>query len=250
MEDASESPDKKEKASESPETKEKPLKFQRVKLVLEVLACVAFVVTAICAGLAVFEYKKANKAAARTQLYNTERVIADREIQRPHLQRLYCEGKPELPPEVHVENMLRLCMHGTVDKSLPLSVRANNAKELAKFVWSSETFHFPENVVLRELYIHAETYIYHVHQVWDFKQGGFISEDEWKTWNELLTHITPHPLTMTAIYAAWERKYFSRSFAKNVQDTIKNTEHNRQIVEYFYKELLAPAWLEKFPDYD
>ena len=201
--------------------------LRRRKPLLESLAFIFIILATVVGGLAVLEYKKANKATARAQLYTAENDIRQKEMQPPgtaqDVVKLYCKFDTKVMPEAYVKRVLEFCIGGQIDPNSPLA-NVKNSEELCNFIWDEKFYGLPENKSLRPLYLHVEAYIYHLHNAWDYKKGGFISEQEWKSWKGVLLDVgAQHPIVLSVIYSGIKNKVLFKTICG------RNSRNNKSI---------------------
>lgn len=221
----------------------------RLTLVTNAVIALATLLAVYYGAGAVNEYKKANRAEARAQLYGAERTISQLEVQDPVLLRIYANASAAADADTYIAQHMAISANNDPSKPFEPLSRIKHAKDLYNFIWGADTFSHPNCADLRKLYLHAELYVYHLHNCLDLTDEGFITEKEWETWRHLIVEIGPHPITLAAIYSAEQNKYFSQSFAESVQQSFSTNPLEKAVIMKFYPEILDPTWPKKFPEF-
>lgn len=192
----------------------------------------------------------ANKAASRGQLYATENVITEQEMQwgETRLHSLYARPSVDVgDPAVYVR--LRLAAFGASDAIL----RCRNVKELYEVAYGMQSFGErrpgEDTVELRRAYTHLTLILTQMHAAYDYRGDGVISTEELTTWLGYTEDIGPHPMLLTTIWTWHEARYMSRGFAKLLRDGLTATEQAKSVVRFFYPEMLTDVFLSRLPDY-
>jgi hypothetical protein len=207
-------------------------------------------VVAVATGVvALDEYKKTNLAEARSQLYGAENSIAQQEMEREELQRIYVEIPEDVTPQEYIRISLAISMSGNPDFELPKALNGLNSEQLHSYIWGINNFATPGGALLRRLYIHCESYIYHMHNAFDLNSENFIEDGEWDTWRQLLEEIGPNPICLAAVNSAERNQYFSHDFAIEYQNAIGKSELHRSVVSILYPQLLLSSWPDNFPEF-
>ncbi|MEI6236327.1 MAG: hypothetical protein WCT04_24990 [Planctomycetota bacterium] len=131
-------------------------------------------------------------------------------------------------------------------------VNAKNAEELYHLVWGIESWEKGDKKELqrlRKIYSHAESYIYLLHNAFDYKHENIMDDGEWKTWVATIDDVGGNPMTLMAMWVAHRRGYFNKQYARELQNKYRNDSVLRERATYFYKEILDDQWLEAFSSY-
>ena len=144
---------------------------------------------------------------------------------------------------------MAIAFYGDPKRTLPPPLASANSAQLYTFIWGAESYTAPEAETLRKLYIHCERYIYHLHNGFDLYDENFIERGEWEAWRGLLGEIGANPVCLSAVYSAEKNKFFSRDFAKEIQEALRDNPIHEAAVKLVYPQLLLPTWPENFPEY-
>lgn len=206
----------------------------------------AALVTMIVAIKACSIYQGANSVAARGQLYSNFEKIADRE--RDDLE--YGLLLLDVPITVPVSDYSKHVLGSITDNIDIISIKS--AEELFNIIWGIDfwkTGNKEDLKRLRKIYLHAESYIYHLYNAFDYKKEGIMEEGEWMTWKASLDDMGGNPITFAAMWSAHRRGYFSKEFASELQKKYMNNKILEDRTKIFYKEMLDASWLKAFPSY-
>jgi len=215
------------------------ISVERFKTFIEILF---LIITAATAVIALREYQNTNRVASRQQLYETEQLISSREIENPRLLELFLDPPANVTPEQYSLAMLHLTMPDTDLTGV------DHVSKAYDVVWRYGSLTSDHEHFIR-VYLQAETYLYHLHNVYDYMREGVLTKDEGDTWLGLIGDIGPHPIFLTAIYAAHENDYLSENFADELRDRLMADDENVQVLSAFYPEMLEPTWVDKLPSY-
>lgn len=225
-----------------------------------------FGVTATIASL-VFVYfqlrenTNTNRVAIRTQLYQTEwSMSADENADGGQaLSTIWALVPPNIRREKYVATLLGLI---TEDQR---SLQSKNAGELYHSMFDAATFadktRRESTRDLRRLFLYVQTNFYHVHSAYDYRKDSILAQGEWLTWKGLLRETHVHPMLLTVIWHGYQNRYFSRGYARFLQqelcadttptDVVDAEEVKRDcdFVRYYYPEMMKHEWPDSLPDY-
>lgn len=201
------------------------------------------------ASFALQQYTKSNRAEARAQLYGAERSISESEIREPILRRIYANPTKGGSAEDYIRELLAIAAFGDPNAEFKPFQEFRHARDIYNYIWGAEHFNDPGTNELRMLYLHAELYIFHLHNCFDLKDEEFITAEEWETWRHLIDEIGPHPIALAVIVSAEDHKYFSKDFAKMLQSSFQERKLEEAVVRKLYSDLFKPAWLENFQSF-
>jgi hypothetical protein len=213
------------------------------KYVLEVGAYVAAIITVWAAIDALNVYKAANRVLIRTQLYDTEQLISEREMADPTMMQLLFYPTEPISPTVWIQQSLQLMM----PEQDVTAIRSVADLEDAIFGLTASVS--PQQQYLIRLRLQAETYLYHLHNVYDSSQEGMITPAEADTWLGLVTDLGAHPMFLNAIYSSYVEGYLSAKFARELQRRFVADDQIRAVVSVFYPDMLLEDWPDKLPSY-
>jgi hypothetical protein len=243
-------------SEKTPEAQLELTKVERPKIEWPKMSFFAILFGAVCTlsgvGVAFFalsEYTKANRAEARAQLYGAERSISEAEIRDPILQRLYANPSTGVDANGYIKELLSIAAFGDPRSDFEPFKSFKHARDIYDYIWGAEQFNDPGVTELRKLYLHAELYIYHLHNCFDLKDEAFITPNEWETWRHLIDEIGPHPVTLAVIISAEDHRYFSKDFATMLQNSFRERKLDEAVVRKLYPDILKPTWPEKFQNF-
>jgi hypothetical protein len=121
--------------------------------------------------------------------------------------------------------------------------------ELEDVIFGQPASISPEQQYLIQLRLQAETYLYHLHNVYDSSQEGMITPAEADTWLGLVTDLGAHPMFLNAVYSSYNENYLSAKFARELQHRLLADSEIRAVVREFYPDMLLDEWPNKLPDY-
>lgn len=203
------------------------------------------VIAAYIAVKAFDEYAATNRLAARVQLRHTEHIINEREFGDPDCATFFVDVPDGTPPAEHCRILIMLL---TKDPDI---VNVTSARQLYDMIWNTaaSVSKDPKEIHrLRKAYLHAELYLYHLHEAYDYREEEIISDEEWETWAGVTEKVVKHPLMLVALIVAHENGFLTRRFAKELVDRIQHSPSAAPVVRYFYAEMLDPDWLKAFPN--
>lgn len=212
---------------------------------------IATIVATIIGWLAFKEYKATNRLTARSQLYATEQLIASRETGDAVYGNFYVDVPNNLPPKDYCRLLINIL---SGDDSLS---EITTAQGLHDYIWSTDTWRMADTgkkkeqlQQLRKIYLHSETYLYHIHNAFDYKEEGIISDGEWDTWAGLISDIGANPIFLSAIHSAYEQGYMSKPFAEELKQRLIQDPKQKEVIGFFYPKLLEQAWVNNFSTYN
>jgi len=248
--------------------------FTRIKLFLQrlkteisladKLQLVGFIIAFISLWCVFFQLKentKTNKVAIRGQLYQTEALTAADESgnDAQSLQTIWARVPPQIAGEQFSSTLLQLA---TTNKT---AIKAKTPAELFHSMYDATVFANRSSCEstknLRRLFLHAQTNLYHVHNAYDYKRDGILGNQEWYTWKGLIREMGAHPILLVAIWQGYQNRYFSRPFAKFLQNElcpesipqdiadIESFKRDREFIRLFYPEMTKKDWPNLLPDY-
>ena len=221
---------------------------------------VAFI-TLMCVYFQLKENTRTNRVAIRGQLYQTEAKAADDEcgIDGRTLQSIWARVPHQVGGEQFGRSLLQLI---TTNKD---ALNSKTASELFHNMFDARVFANRSSCNstkdIRRLFLHAQTNLYHVHNAFDYKRDGILGEQEWRTWKGLIREMGAHPVLLVAIWQGHKNRYFSRPFAKFLQEELcpdaipqdiadrDSFKRDREFIQAFYPEMTKKHWPDVLPDY-
>ena len=197
------------------------------------------------------ENTKSNLTASRGQLYAAEAIVSTREYDASSssLQSLYAHPAGAITdPKEYITMRLRAM---SADEGV---LQARNVSELYEAfgglrAYTGQTA-APGTVELRRAFIHLTSVFGVMHSALDYHNEGVLSSGELTGWFGYVSDIGPHPLLLATMWSWHESRYMSREFAREVrQRLLDDAPRHRQVIEYFYPQMLAPDFLEPLNDY-
>lgn len=202
-----------------------------------------------------------NKVSIRGQFYDRQTAMgasvgaADAEI----LNTLWALPSTQFPTDQSL-NLLSPIV--TSDQT---ALKAKNPSELYRSMFDAAVFadlsRSKNTQGLRRLFLYTQDEFYQVHNIFDYKQDGIITEAEWHTWKGTIREMHGHPMLLTVIWQGYQNRYFSRQFAQFLQTElcpdgiptdvadVDGFKRDCQFVKSFYPEMLTKEWPNALPDY-
>jgi len=199
-----------------------------------------------------------NKVSYRGQLYEQEDSYNHWAIENDELNGLWMSLPDTLEAQNHVEFMLKaLTADISINRSKNPKLFYNNLHNYKNFTNEKRR---KGSEKLRRLYLYAQSYLYHVHNAYDYMVDSVLTPGEFDTWSGFIRQIGCNLIFLTAIWDGYEHDYMSRDYAVHIQkkllDTagvkgkaLKEVLYNRKVVAGFYPEILDTNWSKKLPAY-
>jgi hypothetical protein len=200
---------------------------------------------------ALTENTKSNLTASRSTLYTTENVIAQREFDGANssLGSIYAHPAESVTdPKEYCRLRLQLLSKD------PAVLAARNVVELNELFQGLNSYASSNRssgiIALRHAYTHITSIIVQMHAAFDYQRARVFTPEELSTWLGYTTDIGPHPVFLTTLWSWQQQRYMSREFAKTIREQlIKQSPRNREIIGYYYPEMLTSQFLDKLPNY-
>ena len=228
---------------------------------LQILELIIITLSAVFIWIQLSHNSNQNNVSIRGQLYETEAMYQNEGRDDDILNSIWTY----VPDTIRRKDFSKtLLLALTKNETI---IESNSAIELFEFIWGSETLldtnKRAETKNLRKIYLYTQSYLYHIHNAFDYWQDGILLEDEWKTWKGIMREMSAHPIFITTIYQGYKYNYFSKDFAQFVFDeictltpkdlkfSVDSLDHfrDREFIEMFYPEMIAPDWPKRLPSY-
>lgn len=199
-----------------------------------------------------------NKMAMRGQLYQYEADNTREARANDVLHNIWLT----VPNKVTGFNYSRSLLSTLTTDTAIQNVRS--PEELYDKVWGYNTMTNParaeETKKLRLAFTSAQSELYHIHNAFDYSEEDIMDKQEWETWKGSIREMSAHPLFVTAVWQGYQYQYFSREFAKFLQDEIcspipinvtDKADYFRDLdfIRKFYPEMTKPNWHMAMPSY-
>jgi len=184
---------------------------------LQLVGVLVLITTLLLVYFQLRENTKTNRVSIRTQLYQTEANMAANEAgdSDSALNTIWALVPHSIRREEYGTVLLQLV---TNDKT---ALEARNAAELYHSMFDAAVFadesRRAATRTLRRLFLHSQTSFYHIHNAFDYKRDGILSDSEWRTWNGLIREMNAHPMLLAVIWQGYQNRYFSRKYARFLQ---------------------------------
>lgn len=193
--------------------------------------------------LALEQNSQAIRVGSRSQLYESEWLLNDREYRDDDVGLATIYAHPS--PWIHEPADYLRARLGLVTKN-PDILSAPTVAALYERIWSYDAVAdlSGDSAKLRKIYLHLEAVLSHMHAALDYKKDHVISEAEWETWRGYLTDVGPHPILLCVILNWRRNDYMSQDFSHELQGHLwESGSREEAFVKVFYQDLTKPDFV-------